>query len=617
MSLAKCPPLLRKIVDLSAQYEEDDEMTYAAFVKAAEGATKNRNIGNATVILASRLNSSDFKSSKNLHSLASIFYFYAKLQNPVTQMQKQSLTYDEIHIANETLSFYELLLLCRDFEILPKLITKEELKFLWKVSNIQRLREGKPPLRHLRLADFAELLSRAAILAYNKPGVKSLILAVNKKMLSEREQIFSLACYLKLHDYNHVKQILVTVGHKTVSLLNARSKGETNDRTAAALRSDLRGLRLAKALSKEAKVSAQPMETSTPPGAPNSPRRPGFTVNYYEEDINDDFLNDEDHGVQAAKIAGALARNSATGIEDNPMNNLSQLSADFAPAEEAGDRVAQLFRGYTPALGTLAQLGSFEDSALEPAVPASEEAAADEPRPDGEVIVSAAKAPKPLSTGLYVPGAIITTSQEDALMRYFPEMVSELVGCPLSELLDDNVAAKLSKVNTPSFRESGGPFVDIGSIRPGTTCTIKIIVTNKSNHELNVQVSTRGFVAEEVTVAKMPSGIAPGLHQKIFVTFRASEMIISSCLAYIGVVGISNTSGRLNETQYETFECPVFYRVTHSPDVPLHLPVPYDSLRCTIHSLPSLVSLHRSLSESSHKLADVRNSASVLPKNYT
>ena len=67
--------------------------------------------------------------------LTLIFEFYARMQEPGAQLGKDR-TMTMIKDCNERLSFFEVVCFARDFDIVPKLITKATLAYLHKVSSL-------------------------------------------------------------------------------------------------------------------------------------------------------------------------------------------------------------------------------------------------------------------------------------------------------------------------------------------------------------------------------------------------------------------------------------------------------------------------------------------------
>lgn len=205
----------------------------------------------------------------------SIFFFYTKVQSTFTKVGK-SASYEEVEQARVSLSFYELLLLCRDFRIIPKIITKEELYYLWKIINVQKGKAGEKVSRLVSFTDFKDFMARIAILAFNKPGIRRIILSNSAQgvMPMSTELVGMLAKYMHLDDIEWTRNRVRTVGKTTVSMINSRSAGEKNLLTRNNLREDLKGVRLAKMLSLGDQESASEVRPSTgSAGGSRSPRR--------------------------------------------------------------------------------------------------------------------------------------------------------------------------------------------------------------------------------------------------------------------------------------------------------------------------------------------------------
>ena len=153
-----------------------------------------------------------------------IFEFYSKLQSPGYQMGR-GLTYDEIANCNERLSFFELICFCRDFKVVPDLVAKSTVSYVWKIATSEAGRSG---LRRggggdaaatrdagLGLDEFLALLVRLSLVAYATAAIGKPELAV-RRMVS----------FLKLDDIRRVRHVIKTQGRETQRHVNFRSAGE-------------------------------------------------------------------------------------------------------------------------------------------------------------------------------------------------------------------------------------------------------------------------------------------------------------------------------------------------------------------------------------------------------
>ena len=249
-----------------------------------------------------------------------MFFFYTKVQSTFQKVGK-SASYEEEENARVSLSFYELLLLCRDFRIIPKIITKEELYYLWRVMNVQKGKEGKQVSRLVSFADFKDFLARIAILAFNKPGIRQMIMQDGGNMPQSTELIGMLAKYLHLDDIEWVKNRIRTVGKATVSMINSRCAGELNLLTKNTLREDLKGTRLAKILSVERNEECIPCNKNTARGKIR-PSSTGAVPNRKSKYSASNGINKEP-GRPSSRMATKISQAKAQAMELEQKSTLS------------------------------------------------------------------------------------------------------------------------------------------------------------------------------------------------------------------------------------------------------------------------------------------------------
>ena len=90
------------------------------------------------------------------------FLFYAKVLDPRVATGKYYPTFEDIDRAAKTMTFTELLAFCWDFNIVPQLISRGDLKYIF--GQVQRARNEK--LTELTFHQFEELLTRVALVAF-------------------------------------------------------------------------------------------------------------------------------------------------------------------------------------------------------------------------------------------------------------------------------------------------------------------------------------------------------------------------------------------------------------------------------------------------------------------
>lgn len=161
-------------------------------------------------------------------SIPIVFGFYGKLQTPAAQLAQGGLTYEEIRNCNNRLSYFELLSFCRDFGVVPDLVTKQNLEYIWRVivadhnrstTHFQHQGPGQMRDAGIDLDEFQAALVRIGLIAFREtPEV-----AVGK-----------LVDYLKLGDVNKVKRVIRTKGRETQGRMYGRSSGEAANGTSRA-----------------------------------------------------------------------------------------------------------------------------------------------------------------------------------------------------------------------------------------------------------------------------------------------------------------------------------------------------------------------------------------------
>ena len=241
------PEIIDHILGIKDQINNRDVNQYKTFLKAVEEAQQqastNGSVCNITLGYHS-ISNEHIKPAEN-SALRIAFDFYAKLQTPGQQLATSNVTYELMRFANETLSFHELAVWMRDFLVVPSLLTKGELRFLWKMTSLQWVRMGKDQIKYLTFEMFQDFFARMAILAYNKPGMRRLILNTNGTMPSASDLVETLCHYMHLDDFAWVKERLNTTGRESVRNHNFRSVGERNESSKTELRDDVKGSRFA------------------------------------------------------------------------------------------------------------------------------------------------------------------------------------------------------------------------------------------------------------------------------------------------------------------------------------------------------------------------------------
>lgn len=493
--MAQRPAALSKIFELRADRDEKDRNEYVDFL--AEATLAKRNPKGISVSMC--WYEENFHSTRVRNcSLCTVFFFYAKVQSLQQKLKSNLFTSESGDSARDTLSFFEFLLFCRDFRIVPRLVTKDEVLFLWRVLITEKIR-SKVVSSHdatflLNLDCFKDILSRIAVLTYNKPGIRKMLISTHGAMPSITDQIHGLAAYLHLDDIKWVRNRVKTISTATVSKINARSEGDPkNPQTRIELRADLHAKRLSKLLSKgEAAVSV-----------PSKVQSAGNNV------------LDETDMCQVENVANSV-RFNVNGLVFEPIQPTTDENIALSEEEQSPHRTA---------LDDLVDTLLGKNSLLAPARRKSVDNVGDTPREvdenDPDIKSSLKDYQKAAQLG-HTRRIHISASQELALSQYRVSLSSEL------DDYADLIAYKRHKKSSDDLTEGkqlSQNFIDMGVVVSGTHCVIKLGITNRTSHDAVISVWTEGFcVGGEVRVTAMPSAMAPGLTKSVYVSFVAEEL---------------------------------------------------------------------------------------------
>lgn len=459
-------------------------------------------------------------------SLCLMFDFYAKIQNPAQQLGVHAPTYDEIAFANSTLSFYELVVLCRDFSIIPALLSKDELRYLWRVTSAQWVKNGND-CRSLPFSGFPDFLARMAVLAYNKPMLRSVIMSSEGSMPSPADICEAFCTYLHLNDVAWVKNCIQTIGRETMKNLNFRSIGEVNPNATSDLRNELMGKRLSHYMSKPVNHHRTVKPASTQKVIGNAPVKDLEAFQFGDEDDENEednlHLSTEASQKELLKVASSIfLKNVGTSLPSpsprKPFipDSVSNSSASFVP-----DAIKGLPSGSKANVpvgtGTAASVASTASGLSQ--------------RPRGSSAT-----------------AIVSEWQEHALITLDPSLKAVFLPYCVRKRFTNS-----SKNNDSVFRCTSKAaqqcHVKIGSVEIGRNCIIRLKVTNKSVDDVFLDATVRGIICDNVRVTMLTKALPPGLSRTISVSFTMDDGTAraSKHMSLIGYIDISviPVSGRI------------------------------------------------------------------------
>lgn len=235
------PPLLGKLIDINARKEDDVKISYSQFLALAKQAKEETLSSQLSIESRYKIAGSAVLDDKDQNdSLIKIFLFYCKIQ------LRYGKDFPEIDIKHGMWTFEDAVLFFREFGAIPKLLSIEDIKFVWEMKDHDCMTSGETT-RHMLSLDFdnfKDFFIRVALCAYHKPGLKKLIISTNGFMPKNSKIIESFCSFLRLYDSDWVQNFLRTEGRETQGFYNYRSVGEKNVRVSAAVAMDMEARQL-------------------------------------------------------------------------------------------------------------------------------------------------------------------------------------------------------------------------------------------------------------------------------------------------------------------------------------------------------------------------------------
>jgi hypothetical protein len=588
---AQRPAFLDKILSVVSQKEDEELTIYKEFLKNSLEVVNRYKGKTLSFDWTIEIEHSD---SVLNGSLCYIFYFYAKIHSPGQKNGSRFTTREAEEQARDSLSFFEVLLFCRDFRIIPRFLIRDEIMFLWKIMNIEKAQNGEPASKLIDLNHFKDLICRMAILAFNKPGMKKLIIQANGTMPTMIEQVNSFAMYLHLNDIDYVRNRIRTVGRETLGALNYRSQGETNVQTRINLRDDVKGKRLYKIMNNETTSFAKP-------NMHGSGQVRDFDIGNGNE--NDEIIDTPRTHQMLANIAGTIqskvhgvygsASISSRGVDgrESTTSKVDTQSGSRSVGSQLPVPKALQRTNVTTSSEQIALLTSIANRICNEKY---DDAVQSEVKYAMESIDTDCDAKdEPLNLLNKSSSFKITDSQEKALLQYDPNVLVPLL-TPYSDLTS-YLTHKKSNTNSVTMSIVNTPFLDLGVQYNKQKCKIQLKILNFTHHDVFLNISTSSNIGNNnpITITTLPSAFAPGLSRNVFISFTIEKELNSNHMNVLSTIYVELVCSR-NTHPSEIVICPVFYRIIDedesTPSTSLHESnhlYPYCSNEKTLMSLCS------------------------------
>ena len=446
---------------------------------------------------------------------------------------------------------------CRDFDLYPKLLTKEEIRLVLSVMDVRNARKGLKKLKGaLEFTSFMDFLVRIALFAYNKPTTKAFILKLNnERMPSKLEMVDYLCQYLHFDDIKWVRERLQSTDMGGVALC-----GFGNDENHKPTK----------------KISKHVLQSATP-------RKDVVQGHYEAVDIKSmPFLLERERqnkSLEGIKTKPRL-KPFPSQVESLFFKHAERVRAEAA--EEEDDREEHI--------SVSNKSGQGGGASLQGSVVAGEKS-----RP-GSVVGSGSVTGLPNTSNHKTPpfaldltnlalsksgkGNVDWNLANDAtgtvnVTEEQRMLINGELDLALRQSMERYSQQKDMKPSSTLWHSSNGCFMDMGRLTKGSEIEIQLVVTNCSSDHIYLDTTCKGFDAPDTRVVTKPCSVAPGLSRTVSILFTVQP-------------GDRATVGSI-----QVFVASVRTGIGHVFDVPSHYRVgpPHpetDGFLCTLNNIDIL-----------------------------
>jgi len=551
----KRPALVGKLIDLNLKRDEETKETYGKFLQLAKQSADVCSISKIAIKSTFKVVGSMVDDDKDKNdSLMQIFLFYRKIY------QQHRRIFNPFDLTTATWTYNDVVLFFRDFELIPKLLSVEDIKFIWEMKDVDWTNEHGPTA-HMMTLDFhhfKDFLVRMALCAYHKPGLKKLIITMNGVMPKNSQIVQCFCTLLHLYDNDWIQNVIRTVGRETQGEYNFRSKDEKNSRARVEVAQDLEAKalsqvdysrRLRSALSTESIVGGiiaarsggknmfgekLKIPSVTAPASVNNVVHPGLRKSYGKSNLKTTSLPEHllykiDHFDFNKDSDGKSTAEEDIPLEDEfaikatvSYNNNKEKHGSNSSRDDLDESDPALMRSGSESSSTFDnEKGIYPESTLK----------------------KMTHSPSLLT--------VFKDNSIHALKRairadYDPELINQF----------DKFCYTKPRVFETEPLSTGGPFVDLGLLEVGNEVSMLFKVTNNTGDVIRIDATARDFESDDTKVSTYPNPLVHGFTRTITVTFTVQSSQKRSIIAFIEVAAVSSRG-----VSYVLIDCPVHYRV--------------------------------------------------------
>jgi hypothetical protein len=247
------PPLLAAVLDITKETEDIDKEMFTKFLEIANATQRQAyesrisingslQYSISTKNLEQEMTSKEAECSSGTNSsLLDIFQYYAALEPPNALQAK---TFSDVLETNDTMELVEFHTFLRDFQVVPRLLSKKEVREVWNSICADYVAAGHGTFKKMDFEVFRDAIIRLAVCAFCKNGLRNMMTKVHGFSLNARHAVDYFCKYLHLEDVHWVKRHINIVGKESQGARNYRSHGEVDEQAMAHLAEDREVARL-------------------------------------------------------------------------------------------------------------------------------------------------------------------------------------------------------------------------------------------------------------------------------------------------------------------------------------------------------------------------------------
>ncbi len=584
------PKFLKQFLELSKEFKQIGGNQFDEFLQAGQHAIDSVKLLKLPIEASYKLISglpekvAGIDEDKN-DTLCLIFDFYARIRQT-----KSSKTFADTALSFQTMNFSKIEVFCRDFEVIPKLLTREDVKILWEDIGREHVAKGLGIFTVIDFTEFKDLIVRMALWSYYKPGLKKLILTVEGFLPKAIEIVRMFCTYLKLYDDDYIHNFLRTVGRKTQGDYNYRSKDEMNLRTKLEVRVDTNARSLKQITRKTPKVGGSRPAT----GANSASLTSSQKIDQFGDKVKNQVVirpanprevisstNPVFNTIKKLHSSPLKPKISFSGpmidrfedLKNNPLSiNLNNLNSDqnneadreFAAALESyrSEVTNQMSRsGDNSRGGSRRSKKGGSSYSFQPEVTFADrdDESGDEEDDDN-------------GKGSHIDNSTVLSSYAENSFEALREMFEHNYDPRLNvELLKYTYVPPRAIV--VDWIPTHGPLVDLGLLEGGMKVTINYRLVNDTADDILVDATTKNFGADDTDVKMFSKPLIPGLSRMITVTFTVPSKTTTN-LGSLEVLTVN-----MRNRVHSIIKCPIFYYVDPGLERPLYPSVNARSLQ--------------------------------------